>query len=464
MRPTVLVAAAVLSAVTVGSSAAGNAAADSSRRPADTRTSSTGATRRAGPGYWRASARCSPGTSTLTGIVTTYAGQPAVGARIMVGGEGPSRMAMTDARGRFSVAALRAGRYYVTVSKPGYVTVTYGQRRVNSQGTPIPLGDGETRDIAMQLPRGGVITGMVLDERGEPAVNAFVRVMRFMPGAGERRPQQTGGDNTDDRGIYRVHSLQPGDYAVCATYRGSGPQNDAQRIQMEMDRPPPRDDQRAVGRRPPADGHPPGRAAGADAGAERAGDRLWQRLFSRLVSHRVDDDSRRCRRGEGRHRSPAADHPGGPHRGPGRRAAGRRAPQCAAEPDERRRGGDADRPAVRRNRRAGQVRVPVGTAGRLQNPGPLDAEASGTARTGCPSRATAAASVGERGHHGRRAGHHRPRARTATRRHDLWPSGDSLDRHAAAGGSQPGDDQRLSFVAGIARVDDDGRSAPAGHR
>ena len=143
-------------------------------------------------------------------------------------------MAMTDARGRFSVAALRSGRYYVSVSKPGYVNLTYGQLRANSQGTPIPLGDGETREIAMQLPRGGVITGMVLDERGEPAVNAFVRVMRFMPGAAERRPQETGGDNTDDRGIYRVHSLQPGDYAVCANFRG-GPQNEAQRIQMEID-------------------------------------------------------------------------------------------------------------------------------------------------------------------------------------------------------------------------------------
>jgi protocatechuate 3,4-dioxygenase beta subunit len=171
----------------------------------------------------------------LTGLVTTFAGQPAAGARVTVGGEGPARMTTTDARGRFSITALRAGRYYVSVSKPGYVSVTYGQRRVNSQGTAVPLGDGETRDIAVQLPRGGVITGMVLDERGEPAVNAFVRVMRFVPGAGERQPQQAGGDNTDDRGIYRVHSLQPGDYAVCATLRGMGPQNDAQRIQSEID-------------------------------------------------------------------------------------------------------------------------------------------------------------------------------------------------------------------------------------
>jgi hypothetical protein len=66
-------------------------------------------------------------------------------------------------------------------------------------------------------------------------INAFVRVMRFMPTGGERRRQQVGGDNTDDRGIYRVHSLQPGDYAVCASYRGNGPQNDAERIQQQID-------------------------------------------------------------------------------------------------------------------------------------------------------------------------------------------------------------------------------------
>jgi protocatechuate 3,4-dioxygenase beta subunit len=175
------------------------------------------------------------GTSVLTGTVTTSGGQPAAGARVMVGGEGPSRISMTDARGRFSVTGLRAGRYFVTVSKQGYVSVTYGQRRANSQGMPVPLGDGDTREIAMQLPRGGVITGMVLDERGEPAVNASVRAMRYAMVGGERRPQQTGGDSTDDRGIYRIHSLQPGDYAVCATVRNNGPQNDAQRVQSEME-------------------------------------------------------------------------------------------------------------------------------------------------------------------------------------------------------------------------------------
>ena len=175
MRPTLVVAAVVLSAVT---STAAQPQATPPPPPTVPGVQQTPGPR--APAQPAAPVRDTggrppatpPGTSSLTGIVTTYTGQPAVGARVMVGGEGPSRMATTDARGRFNVAALRAGRYYVTVSKPGYVTVTYGQRRVNSQGTPVPLGDGETRDIAMQLPRGGVITGMVLDERGEPAVNA----------------------------------------------------------------------------------------------------------------------------------------------------------------------------------------------------------------------------------------------------------------------------------------------------
>ena len=48
-------------------------------------------------------------------------------------------MATTDARGRFSVTALRSGRYYVAVSKPGYANISYGQRRANStESSAIP--------------------------------------------------------------------------------------------------------------------------------------------------------------------------------------------------------------------------------------------------------------------------------------------------------------------------------------
>jgi protocatechuate 3,4-dioxygenase beta subunit len=163
-------------------------------------------------------------------------GQPAAGARVMLsGGDAPGRTTMTDASGQFVFEGLRTGRYYVNVMKPGFMSLSYGQRRVNSPGTAIPLDDGQRRVIEMQLPRAAVITGMILDERGEPSINTQVRGMRYTLVNGRRRAQQVANDTTDDRGIYRLHSLQPGDYAVCAVARNMGPMNDAQRIQMDIE-------------------------------------------------------------------------------------------------------------------------------------------------------------------------------------------------------------------------------------
>ena len=154
----------------------------------------------------------------------------------MLGGaDGPGRTTMTNTSGQFVFEGLRTGRYFVNVSKPGFMSLAYGQRRVNSMGTAIPLADGERRVIEMQLPRAAVITGMILDERGEPSINTQVRGLRYTMVNGRRRAQQTANDMTDDRGIYRLHSLQPGEYAVCAVARNMGPMNDAQRIQMEIE-------------------------------------------------------------------------------------------------------------------------------------------------------------------------------------------------------------------------------------
>jgi protocatechuate 3,4-dioxygenase beta subunit len=154
---------------------------------------------------------------------------------MLSGGDGPGRTTTTNDSGQFAFEGLRAGRYYVNVNKPGFMSLSYGQRRVNSMGTAIPLADGERRAIEMQLPRAAVITGMILDERGEPSINTQVRGMRYTMVNGRRRAQQVANDSSDDRGIYRLHSLQPGEYAVCAVARNMGPMNDAQRIQMEVE-------------------------------------------------------------------------------------------------------------------------------------------------------------------------------------------------------------------------------------
>lgn len=67
-----------------------------------------------------------------------------------------SRVAATDAQGRFEIKELPAGRYTVTASKGGFVSLQYGQRRPSESGTPIELGGGwppPHRGTRLQLAR-----------------------------------------------------------------------------------------------------------------------------------------------------------------------------------------------------------------------------------------------------------------------------------------------------------------------
>ncbi len=143
------------------------------------------------------------------------------------GGMGPLRAALgmmrtaqTDEQGRYEIRDLPAGRYMVTASKTGFVDVVYGQRRPLRPGTPVEVADGQAvTNISFSLPRGSVITGQVLDEDAEPIARVAVTVLRYQYQNGERRLVPAGSDQTDDRGVYRVYGLPPGDYDVSAVSR-----------------------------------------------------------------------------------------------------------------------------------------------------------------------------------------------------------------------------------------------------
>ena len=167
------------------------------------------------------------GTSVIRGrIVAADTGAPIrrVQVRAMSGELRESRLASTDAQGRFELRDLPAGRWDLSASKAGFVSLRYGQKRPFESGRPIELGEGETMPKAdFALPRGGVITGRVLDEFGDPVANARVMVMRYQSFQGTRRLVPTGfGDETDDTGSYRLYGLAPGDYFVSATLRPQG--------------------------------------------------------------------------------------------------------------------------------------------------------------------------------------------------------------------------------------------------
>lgn len=96
----------------------------------------------------------------------------------------------------------------------------YGQRRPEQQGTMLEVMDGQlVEKIPFALPRGGVITGQVTDEFGEPLAGAQVSALRFRYMSGARRLMATGGGTTDDRGAFRIYGLIPGEYFVSGALR-----------------------------------------------------------------------------------------------------------------------------------------------------------------------------------------------------------------------------------------------------
>ncbi len=160
------------------------------------------------------------GTSTLRGWVTAGdTGNPLRRALIRAtsqDGRGGG-MAVTDGDGRFEIKDLPAGRYTLSASKAGYVGMSYGQRRPEQQGTLLDILEGQrVEKIALSLPRGGVITGTVLDEFGEPVAGARVSTHRFRYVSGARRLMASGAGATDDRGAFRIYGVAPGESYVSA--------------------------------------------------------------------------------------------------------------------------------------------------------------------------------------------------------------------------------------------------------
>jgi hypothetical protein len=164
------------------------------------------------------------GTAVIRGrVVTADTGAPIRRAQVRAFANDTrgSRMASTDAQGRFELRDLPAGTWELTASKAGFVSLRFGQRRPFEAGKPVEVRDGqivERTDIA--LPRGAAVTGRVFDEFGEPVAGARVQVLRYQMMQGTRRLTPTGiADQSDDTGAFRLFGLTPGDYYVSASVR-----------------------------------------------------------------------------------------------------------------------------------------------------------------------------------------------------------------------------------------------------
>ncbi len=166
----------------------------------------------------------SEGTAVIAGALATSDGQPVRKAQVRAVNTAArlTRAATSDADGRFVFTGLPAGEYTVSASKPGHLDTVFGARRpgLTATGTPIRLVAGQkVENITLRLPRGSVITGVVIDEFGDPAFNVPVRAVRYIFENGRRALGAGGNGTTDDRGVYRIAGLMPGEYLVSAVPR-----------------------------------------------------------------------------------------------------------------------------------------------------------------------------------------------------------------------------------------------------
>jgi protocatechuate 3,4-dioxygenase beta subunit len=163
------------------------------------------------------------GTGRLRGrVLSAETGGPVRRAQVrIISPDIGSKSAMTDAEGRYEFRDLPAGRFNLSVTKAGYVTIQYGQTRPFESGKAIDLAEGQSLDKAdFSLPRGSAISGRLVDEFGDPVADALVSAMRSAWSGGRRRLQPTGRTaQTNDLGQFRIYGLSPGDYYVSATFR-----------------------------------------------------------------------------------------------------------------------------------------------------------------------------------------------------------------------------------------------------
>jgi hypothetical protein len=163
------------------------------------------------------------GTGGITGavIVDDNSSRPVRYAYIVAVGTttGTLRVTSSDAGGRFAIANLPADSYLVGASKAPFLGALAGAKRPERPGTPITVASGTTTgNVVIRLTPGAAIAGTITDTRGLPAAGSPVTVQRWRLQNGERAlvPVSGGTTTTDERGLYRIYGLPPGDYAVVA--------------------------------------------------------------------------------------------------------------------------------------------------------------------------------------------------------------------------------------------------------
>ena len=106
--------------------------------------------------------------------------------------------------------------YTLVARKGGYAEGGSGRMRIGGALQPVTLNAlTPSANVMIRVWKLGAITGTVIDEAGEAVVGVQVRALERTAGGGARAFAPAGAMvTTDDRGVYRISSLPPGEYIV----------------------------------------------------------------------------------------------------------------------------------------------------------------------------------------------------------------------------------------------------------
>ena len=162
-------------------------------------------------------------TGTISGKVLNESGRPLHNARIIITRVGAvvveNTTTTTDREGKFEMSGLQPVNYQVSAFLQGYAPVLHDLD--DSRAGVYRTGES----VTLRLTKGGVITGTVTNQAGEPVVGVNVRAVMVHPVNSLPFPYSVLGsaDLTDDRGVYRIYGLAEGNYVVWAGGGGGNP-------------------------------------------------------------------------------------------------------------------------------------------------------------------------------------------------------------------------------------------------
>ena len=121
----------------------------------------------------------------------------------------------SDAEGAFAFPNVDPGDYQLTATHDGFADVRLGNNTGVKRADPIQFGPSDRKSaFVIKLIPYGTISGLLLDEDGDPIRNLTVAAMKWQYTSNGRELREARTATSNDLGEYRIFDVPPGKYLI----------------------------------------------------------------------------------------------------------------------------------------------------------------------------------------------------------------------------------------------------------